>query len=113
MTEEEYAEYVEYLRNEDDDFTRIDCKLLHAVIGIAGEAGELIDIIKKVAVYNQPLNIEHLKEEAGDLLHYFQMLCNSQRWSLKDVMQANVDKLKIRYPNGYTHEDAKIKRDKE
>lgn len=74
--------------------------LMHAVIGIASESGELLDAIKKNFAYGKPLNQENLLEEAGDLLFYFTALCLIQSWTLEQVAAANMNKLMKRYPDG-------------
>jgi NTP pyrophosphatase (non-canonical NTP hydrolase) len=87
-------------------------EILHAVMGIAGEGGELIDILKKHMAYQTPLDMNHIKEECGDVLHYLAMLATSCGWTLEEVADANKAKLDIRYPNGFTRGDAILRRDK-
>lgn len=70
---------------------------LHAAVGIAGEAGELIDAIKKTWIYGKPLDNENVKEELGDLLFYIQALANLQGISIQEILQENVNKLAKRY----------------
>lgn len=74
--------------------------LMHAVIGISSEAGELLDAIKKNFAYGKALDQENLLEEAGDLLFYFTALCLIQGWTLEQVAAANMNKLMKRYPDG-------------
>lgn len=74
--------------------------LMHAIIGIASESGELLDAIKKNFAYGKPLDQENLLEEAGDLLFYFTALCLIQHWTLEQVAAANMTKLMKRYPDG-------------
>jgi NTP pyrophosphatase (non-canonical NTP hydrolase) len=112
-TEVEFAESVEWVKNKEVDFGRVELDVLHASVGIAEEAGELLGIAKKIAVYKKKFDGGHVMEEAGDVLHYLQMLCNSQGWTLEDLMKNNMDKLKKRYPNGFTYEDARKRKDKQ
>lgn len=108
------SEFVQFTKSLDSDNLQLpDLFILHAVLGIGGEAGELIDLIKKSAAYHQPLNMEKLKEETGDLLHYLARLIESCGWTFEEVIEANVSKLQKRYPNGFNYEDAIIRRDKE
>jgi NTP pyrophosphatase (non-canonical NTP hydrolase) len=86
--------------------------LLHAAVGLAGEAGELLDAIKKTWVYGKPLDAENVREEAGDALFFILALCHVQGWSLDDVIAANVAKLRKRYPQGYTDAAAAARADK-
>lgn len=76
--------------------------VLHACVGLAGESGECLDIVKKSWVYDKPLDKEKLQEEAGDTLHYLTMLCIKMGWTWQDLINNNVTKLKKRYPDGFT-----------
>jgi NTP pyrophosphatase (non-canonical NTP hydrolase) len=70
-------------------------------LGIAGESGEVVDTIKKVLYHSHELDINELCKEAGDLLWYLVLLCDTVGLTLDDVMQANVAKLRKRYPEGF------------
>ena len=80
--------------------------ILNACNGIAGEAGELIDLVKKWIFHEKPLDEEHAKTELGDLLWYTALMCHSFGWNMEDVMELNIEKLKKRYPDGFTIEAA-------
>ena len=71
--------------------------LNHAVMGVAGEAGELVDAIKKHTIYGKPLDRTNVIEELGDLRFYIQAMQNVLGISESDVLQANADKLSKRY----------------
>lgn len=71
---------------------------LMALMGLAGETGELIDAMKKSHFYGKGKNREHLMEEVGDILHYAMMFLNTEGIPVGDVIQANVDKISRRYP---------------
>ena len=75
--------------------------VLDACLGLSGEAGEFNDMIKKWIFHEKELDVEHLKKECGDVLWYVAMLCDVFNWSLDDVMQTNIDKLRERYPDGF------------
>lgn len=87
-------------------------RILHGAIGISGEAGELMDSLKKVLMYGKPLDKEHLKEECGDLLWYMSILLHEIGSDFEQVMQKNIDKLSKRYPEGFTEKDAIERKDK-
>ena len=110
MKPSDFIPFVESLENNDLDLS--DTRTLHAVLGISGEAGELTDLVKKSVVYHQPLDLQKLKEELGDLFHYTAMLLSSQGWSFEEVFDDNVTKLQTRYPNGFNCQDAVLRRDK-
>ena len=87
--------------------------LLHAVIGLSGEAGEVLDLTKKTLYYGRLLDRVALLEELGDALHYLTAAAVSQGWSIADVQQANMDKLCKRFPDGvFSVEKANLRLDK-
>lgn len=85
---------------------------MHAAGGMAFEAGEVGDHMKKHWVYDRPLNRDEVIEEMGDTFHYFVMLLIKMNVSLSEVIEANVEKLRARYPNGFTKHDAIARADK-
>lgn len=87
-------------------------KVLHAAMGISGEAGELMDAIKKHVLYNKPLDTENVKEEIGDLLWYMALMLESVGSSFEEAMKMNHDKLEKRYPSGFSEKDAQARVDK-
>jgi NTP pyrophosphatase (non-canonical NTP hydrolase) len=87
--------------------------LLHGAVGIAGEAGELVDAVKKTWAYGQPLDAQNVVEELGDLLFYVQHMANKQGVSLQYLLEENIVKLTKRFPNGYSNADAIARADKE
>ena len=86
--------------------------MVHASMGIAGEAGEVIDAVKKTWIYGKPLDRENILEECGDLLFYISALLTQTGYTLDDAMTANMEKLKKRYPKGYTDNAAIARADK-
>ncbi len=89
-----------------------DMHLLHMAVGICGEAGELLDAIKKACVYNKPLDRENSIEELGDIEFYLHGIRAGLNVSRDEVLQANIDKLEKRYPKGYTDKAAQDRVDK-
>ena len=77
---------------------------LYCCLGLAGESGELIDHIKKVFFHGHNVNINYIKEEVGDILWYLSVLINDYDLKLEDVMKYNIEKLKKRYPDGFSSE---------
>ena len=85
----------------------------HMGVGVSGEAGELLDAIKKHVVYQKPLDVENVKEELGDLLFYMSNLMQSVGLSFEEVLQHNIDKLSVRYSSGkYSNQQAQERADK-
>lgn len=75
--------------------------IMNACLGLAGEVGELNDMIKKWVFHEKELDETHLKKELGDVMWYVAMMCQSMGWELDDVLQMNIDKLVARYPDGF------------
>ena len=80
--------------------------VLHCCMGMAGETGEVIDLIKKSVFYKKELDKDKVLEELGDVMFYIVNLATSLNISMSDVLQHNIDKLKKRYPHGFSEEDA-------
>lgn len=86
--------------------------LLHASLGISGEAGEFLDAVKKSFIYNKFLDKENAKEEIGDILWYVALACRALNVTFEEIMQENINKLTLRYPEKYTDSDAVARADK-
>lgn len=78
--------------------------VLNGCLGLAGESGELLDMIKKWIFHNTKLDRNHAKKEVGDVCWYLAMICESMGWNLDEIFQMNVDKLIARYPEGFDTE---------
>lgn len=76
-------------------------------LGLAGESGEVCDILKKHFGHNKPLDYAHLAEELGDVLWYIANLCNEFHLDMEMVMLNNVNKLLLRYPDMYLKGETK------
>ena len=73
-------------------------------IGISGEAGELLDAVKKAVIYRKPLDIKNVIEELGDLEFYMEGLRQGLNITRDEVLEANIAKLSVRY-NGLKYSD--------
>ena len=81
--------------------------LLQGVMGMSGESGEALDIVKKVMFQGHELNEatkEHLIRELGDVLWYVATTAEALNVPLETVMQVNIDKLRARYPKRFDAE---------
>ena len=78
--------------------------LINSVMGLCGESGEAIDIIKKWFAQGHELDREHLKKELGDIAWYLAEAATALDLSLDEVLSANIEKLKKRYPEGFETE---------
>ena len=106
-----YIKFVESLECKDLNFS--EPRAIHAILGISGEAGELVDAVKRTVVYHEPLDRQNLKEELGDLLYYVGLLMSDNDWTLDEVLRENMGKLQKRYPDGYNNADAVARKDKQ
>jgi NTP pyrophosphatase (non-canonical NTP hydrolase) len=76
----------------------------HCVIGMVTESAELADAYKKFIFYGKPLDEVNVKEELGDLMWYIANLCRLKGFDLEEIMQTNINKLRVRYPDKFINE---------
>ena len=117
MDEREYSDFV-WSRTKDgaaivDGLNSIKAELLHAAIGICGEAGELLDAIKKHVIYGKNLDHNNVIEELGDIEFYLEAMRLTLRVEREGIIKSNMEKLSKRYPIGYTDEAAIERKDKQ
>jgi NTP pyrophosphatase (non-canonical NTP hydrolase) len=86
--------------------------LVHAVLGVSGEAGELLDAIKKVVIYDKELDIDNIVEELGDIEFYMELLRQELGLTREFIILKNISKLEKRYPTKYSDKDALERKDK-
>ena len=79
---------------------------LHCVIGMSTEVAELMDAFKKRIYYLKPFDETNSKEELGDLMWYIANYCRLKGYDLEDIMEMNINKLRIRYPEKFSLEQA-------
>ena len=77
--------------------------LTNAVLGLNGESGELADDVKKAIFHGKPFDRDHAIKELGDVLWYVAQAATGLDITLEEVARLNVDKLKKRYPEGFSH----------
>lgn len=106
MTANEYQKQAERTLVDDPGFALDDGEtmLVWNALGLAGEAGEVADHIKKMIFHRHGLDRETLREELGDVLWYVAALASNLGLDLEEVMAANLEKLGSRYPDGYSPE---------
>lgn len=81
--------------------------LINGVMGLCGEAGEAIDLVKKHLAQGHELDREKLAKELGDVAWYLAETAHAIGYDLDTVLQMNLDKLKARYPDGFAAERSK------
>jgi NTP pyrophosphatase (non-canonical NTP hydrolase) len=118
---EEYLPYSQFVQNLCKSGTDILCQmkcheahLVHMAMGVSGEAGELLDAIKKSTIYRKPLDKENIIEECGDILFFVQGILNYYSLDITDAIYENRKKLSLRYSKGeYSNEQAQQRADKQ
>ena len=75
--------------------------LINGVMGLCGESGEAIDIVKKWLAQGHELDKEKLAKELGDIAWYLAETATALDLKLEDIFEANIEKLKKRYPEGF------------
>ena len=98
MTINEYQELA--MRTLNPDLSEKDV-LINSVMGLCGESGEVIDIVKKWLAQGHELDKEGLVKELGDVAWYLAEAATALDVPLEQVFQANIEKLKKRYPEGF------------
>lgn len=76
----------------------------NGVLGLTGEAGEVADLLKKNMFQGHDLDKEEVKLELGDCAWYIAIAAYALGFSLSDVLNANIAKLKDRYPDKFSKE---------
>ena len=87
--------------------------LINSVMGLCGESGEVIEIVKKWLVKKDQLNRDRMIEELGDVAWYIAEAATALGVSLENILQANIDKLKNRYPERVQASNGLVKLDGE
>jgi len=99
----EYQEFCK--RTAKKDFKTPEEEIMCWGLGICGEAGDVASCIKKTFAHKNNQQ-EGVKENLGDALWYSAMICNFLGWNMEDILKQNIEKLKKRFPEGFTYENA-------
>ena len=86
-------------------------EITHASLGIGGEAGEILDHVKKAAFNNKPFDAAHVVAEVGDLMWYLNLLVSALGTTWGHVLSVNIAKLEARYPDLKYDADRSLNRD--
>lgn len=79
------------------EITGADAHMIHMAIGISGEAGELLDAVKKRVIYRKELDRDNVLEELGDLEFYMEGLRQGLGITRQECIDANIAKPGVRY----------------
>lgn len=80
---------------------RIHGRLVNGLMGLNGESGECIDILKKHLFQGHDLDRVHLAKELGDVAWYLAVSADALGYTLEEILEMNVAKLMARYPAGF------------
>lgn len=94
--------------------TAVDMGLIHMIMGLSGEVGELLDAVKKHVIYHKALDVDNVIEELGDIEFYLEGFRQCLYITRETTLSSNIAKLSKRYQNlNYTNEEAINRADKE
>lgn len=85
--------------------------LINGVMGLCGESGEAVDLVKKHLFQGHELDKEHLAKELGDVAWYLAEVAYALDMDLDTIFKNNIEKLKKRFPDGFKVSDS-VNRDK-
>lgn len=108
MNFNEYQKLTERTAPKEDEMSR-ELRIATYGLGIAGEAGEVADIIKKEVGHKHPADPLKILNELGDDMWYLTRIAAEYGFTMEEVAIANIKKLKERYPDGFSPE-ASMKR---
>ena len=109
MTINEYQQLAMMTLNK--DLSKKDI-LINGVMGLCGESGEAIDLVKKWYAHGHDFDKEHFAKELGDIAWYLAEAATAIDMNLEDIFEANIKKLKKRYPEGFETQRS-VERDSE
>ena len=76
--------------------------LVNGVMGLNGESGEVIDVVKKHLFQGHELDKDKIIKELGDVMWYVAEVCSSLDITLNEILEKNIEKLQKRYKNGFS-----------
>jgi len=86
------------------------CRLFHAIVGLQGELGEVLEKIAECIDENKELDVTNLREEGGDLMWYLNLYFACLNTSFLQIGKANIAKLSTRYKDKFQADEA-VQRD--
>lgn len=76
--------------------------LANYALGLSGESGEVVDLIKKHVFHGHSLDKDKIVKELGDVMHYVAGIATLLEIELPEVLEGNIDKLIKRFPEGFS-----------
>jgi len=97
-----FSEYQELAKTTLNTELNPEQRVSMTVLGLTGESGEVANMIKKMLYHGHPIGHRDLAKELGDVLWYLAMVADVFGLKLEDIAQHNINKLKARYPEGFS-----------
>ena len=101
MHASEYQRLAMRTLNPELDATQV---LSNAVMGLCGESGEAIDLVKKHLFQGHELDRKAMAKELGDIAWYLAEAATALGLDLDEILEGNIEKLRRRYPEGFSSE---------
>ncbi|WP_222875371.1 MazG nucleotide pyrophosphohydrolase domain-containing protein [Terrihabitans soli] len=91
-----------YQDTENASYAPVDFNVLHGVVGIDTEAAELVELLATAIQTGEPIDSGRVVDESGDLLWYLAILFDAVGINFEEVMEKNIQKLRVRYPEKFS-----------
>ncbi len=104
MKQEDPMTFAQYAKEASRTATLEDSARVYTALGLAGEAGEVVDMVKKVLYHGHTLDRDKLTEELGDIAWYMAIMCMAWDIDPDAIFAKNIEKRWRRYPDGFSHE---------
>lgn len=101
-------EYQKFVKKVAKKFENQNEEIMAWGLGISGEAGDVASCIKKTFAHENDQTLG-IRENIGDTFWYMTAICNFFGWDIEEIIGENIEKLKKRYPKGFTTQKAKRK----
>lgn len=106
-----FSEYQELASRTANHLLEPKFRLSVAGLGLAGETGEAVELIKKCVGHGHELNLETVTKELGDVLWYVAEISTILQLNMNEIAEKNIEKLKKRYPEGFSNNSSQARVD--
>jgi NTP pyrophosphatase (non-canonical NTP hydrolase) len=101
-----FTEYQIQARRTVPEFKNFNEKMLNAAMGLVGESGEVMDLLKKERFQGHKVLATEYANELGDIMWYLNLMADAIGYTLEEIAEMNIEKLKKRYPEGFSIENS-------
>lgn len=110
---EDYQLEIATTHKEHAPLNEAEAKLLDWAIGLGGESGEVLELVKHNVFHKEPMDRVKLTKELGDVMWYVSAIATANNINLAHVVDFNIQKLRHRYKTGYNHKDSALRHQNE